>query len=263
MRELIDSAAALYENCRGTGKLFVLFAAAMLIILLIQKRSTPAGFNPAVFLLSLRSGIAYAFTLLLGDVSIRDSSMQPIAQSAKIEKNEEYTGENGKKKLPAKRVLFNVILIGLITISVMLSGKRVIAEEFFEPSENTLHLKTKHVMVMDRLLELSGDESVVSVIAFPEIAPYLRQYSSRFMPLFDYPEKGDASKLEEGARIVYNEFSVSVPRMYKIAEIGRKEDYRYLLVDTVRYYPELKASEFGYELLDTVEGVEIYRRTGL
>ncbi|MCR4656436.1 MAG: hypothetical protein K5770_09445 [Lachnospiraceae bacterium] len=239
MKELIETAAAFYENCRGTGKLFVLFAAAVLIIILIQKKVSPAGFNPAVFLLSVRSGIAYAFTLLF------KTSENP---------------QNGRKSIGPYRILSNIVLIGLITITIILGGKRVIAGEFYEPAENTLHLKTRHVMVMDRLLELAGDESVISVIATPQIAPFLKQYSSRFMPLYDYSDTGSKLRLNEGAQIVYNEYSSSVPRMDRITRIGHKEDYRYLLVDTVRYYPELKASEFGYELLDTVEGMEIYRR---
>ncbi len=259
MKELIESAVALYESFRGTGKLFVLFAAAVLIIILIRKKVSPAGMGPAVFLLSLRTGIAYAFTLLLRAAEqLRNRT--GTDNGAKLPEPLTEKSQGGKKTARVYRILFNTILIGLITVAIILSGKRVIAGEFFEPAENTLHLKTRHVMVMDRLLELAGDESVISVIATPQIAPYLRQYSSRFMPLFDYPENGDVQKLKEGARIVYSEYSTSVPRMDRITDIGHKEDYRYLLVDTVRYYPEFKATEFGYELLDTVDGVEIYRR---
>ncbi len=297
MKELFETAIAYYDNCRGTGKLLVLFVAAVLIIYLIQKKVLPGGFNPAVFLLSFYTGIAYAFTLIYeasgkalkltgpadagkgagdpamaaegsGDVA-RDSAAGAEGSKDKARDPAMAVGRSGGKGRKEgartglyKRVLLNVLVSGLLVVACILGGKRVIAGEFYEPKENALHLKTRHVMVMDRLLELSEEESIVTVIATPQISPYLRQYSSKFMPLYDCPPNGEALRLSEGARIVYNEFSVSTPRMDKITAVGHKEGYDYLLVDTKRYYPELKASEFGYELLDTVDGFEIYRSGG-
>ena len=236
MKELLGEIAVHYENYRGTGKLLVLFLAALLILYRVN-RATSGKYSPALFILSIWTGIAYAFSLLTSFVGI---------SVWKFKFN----------------YIKSVIVVALLAIAVMLSGTRVISGDFFEPAENTLHIKTKYVMVMDRLLDLGEDESVISVIAYPGIAPYLKPYSAKFLPLYEYPKDGDVSELPEGARIVYNEFLTSVPDMKPVTDVGHKEDYEYILIDAGRYYPELKASEFGYELLDVVEDVEIYRRGG-
>ncbi len=249
MRELLEAIAHDYRQYRGTGKLPVLFLAAMLILYglnRISRRnpSTPETaqsgcekrreISPALFLLSPFTGIACAFCL--------------IREYAK-------RAEGG----PKIRFLRNLAVSGLLVIAIILSGTRVISASFFEPSENTLHIKTEYIMIMDKLLELGQQESVISVIAYPAIAPCLRVYSSKFMPLYEKPEREDALDLSEGARIVYNQFSTSVPDMKQITDIGRREGYEYLITDTGRYYPEFKASEFGYELVETVGDTEIYR----
>ncbi len=249
MKELLRAAAHEYRQFRGTGKLPVLFLAALLIIYglnRISRRnpSTPETaqsgrekrreYPPALFLLSPLTGISYAFTLL-----------------------REYADkENGEKKI---RLLKSLAVSGLMVIIIILSGTRVISASFFGPAENTLHIRTEYVMVMDKLLELGQEDSVISVIAYPALSPYLNAYSSKFMPLYEHPEREDASDLGEGARIVYNQFSTSVPDMKQITDIGRREGYEYIVTDAGLFYPELKASEFGYELVATVGENEIYR----
>ena len=249
MKELLEAAANECRRLFGTGKIAVLFLAALLIIYglnRISRRnpSTPETaqsgcekrreYPPALFLLSPLTGISYAFTLF----------------------REFADKESGGKK---SRLLKSLAVSGLMVIAVFLSGSRVISASFFGPAENTLHIKTEYVMVMDKLLELGQEESVISVIAYPALSPYLKVYSSKFMPLYEHPEEEDASDLTESARIVYNQFSTAVPDMKQITDIGRREGYKYIVTDTGRYYPELKASEFGYDLVASAGEIEIYQ----
>ena len=249
MRELLRAAAQGYRLIRETGKLPVLFLAALLIIYglnRISRRnpSTPETaqsgrekrreYPPALFLLSPLTGISYAFTLF----------------------REYAVRENSGKRI---RLLRSLAVSGLMVIAILLSGTRVISASFFGPAENTLHIKTEYVMVMDKLLELGEEESVISVIAYPELSPWLRVYSSKFMPLYEQPKREGALDLSEDARIVYNQFSLSVPDMKQITDIGKREGCEFIVTDADLYFPELKASEFGYELAATVGEIEIYR----
>ncbi|MCR5790452.1 MAG: hypothetical protein K6G83_11255 [Lachnospiraceae bacterium] len=237
MKELLETAAAGIETLRGAGRLLILFAAAVLVICFYawnhKDNDCPEKEpHPAVFLLSFRTAIAYAFTKLL-------------------------FSEQKKGKMP--RILFRQLLLMLLCLTaVFLSGKRIISEEFYAPAANTLHIRTEYIMVMDRLLAEGAGQNVISVIAPPELSPYFKPYSSRFMPLYEYPKNGDPETLPEEARIVYHQFSTSVPDMKVITDVGHRMDYDWLIVDTGRYYPEFKASEFDYELVDTVGDYELY-----
>ncbi|HAG70294.1 MAG TPA: hypothetical protein DCL38_10040 [Lachnospiraceae bacterium] len=272
MKELFGSVTSFYRDYRGTGKLPVLFLVSMLLLLLIaqrkektaleasreersEKKETPSGsfsthraLPPVFFLLSVWTGISYALTCLASENPAADASPEEKPHTA------------GRF---VSRLLLSTAVIGLIAASVILSGGRVISEDYFSPAENTLHIKTEYIMIMDRLLELSEDESVTTVIAWPSISPYFKLYSSKFTTLYDHTENRDPASLQGSARIVYDQFSVSVPDMKRITDVGHKEGYDFLIVDTGRYYPEFKASEFGYELLDTILDVEIYRRRDL
>ena len=229
-------------NYRGTGKLPVLFAVALLI-LYRKKGESVSRYHPAVFLLSLWTGIAYAFAGVLS------------ALREKVKPEQKEDAVKGNKY----RSIFNFVVIFLCVIAVMLSGKRIFSEEFYTRAENTLHIRTSYVYVMDQVLAAAGDENVIRIIAPPNISPYLRPYSSRFLPVYDYPKNGDASLLSENARIIYNQFSTSVPDMRRIANAGKAEGCSYLLLDTGKYYPEFKPTEFGFELLNTADNWEIYR----
>ncbi|MBR2275553.1 MAG: hypothetical protein IJ873_05750 [Lachnospiraceae bacterium] len=236
MKELWNQAVTAYMNYRGTGKLFVLFAVALLFLYLLYKSTHKdaefSRYHPAVFLLSVRTGISYAFARVLKGPESRSGP---------------------------RRTLYNFIVILFCVIAVILSGKRVFSEEFYTKAENTLHIRTSYVYVMVQVLKDAGDENVIKIAAPPNISPWLRPYSSRFLPVYDYPKNGDVSILPENARIIYNQFSTSVPDMRRITKAAKAEGCSYLIYDTGKYYPEFKPTIYGYELIDTADTWEIDR----
>ncbi len=261
-------------SLRGTGKLPVLFVVALFILFTVikdgnskkngdeeggEKSSLPDLREPLedellpgylmkapqrlfCFILSLWTGVSYGLTVLMekGFLSVKKE-------------------ERKEKKQVLLKAGHNALILFLVVITLILGGKRIIAGEFYNKAENTLHIRTKYVIAMDALLSLGKDESVIEVIAPPEITPYLKPYSSKFMPFYEYGRNGDNSGLSENERSVYGEFQTSVPDIKRITDIGHEEGIEYILMDTGNYYPEFKASEFGYELLASIDTWEIYR----
>ena len=155
MKELYHLLRTAYESLRGEGVL-PLMAVSVLILFLKGRKHIFA------FILSVPTGIAYALTLL-------------TAEGA-------YTPGNDRAGAK-KGFAVSLAAFSLAVIAIALSGGRVISSDFYGPAGNTLHIRTAYVFVCDSLLSLGEDESVIEVIAPPGLSPYLKPYSSKFMPL--------------------------------------------------------------------------------
>lgn len=239
MKELYQQFITTYENYQGTGKLLVLFLVAVLVIFLIEKngKKDRRKWNPAVFLLSIWTGIAYAASMIAG-------SMFSIQTD---------TDETKKKK---RLSLMGVLSLVLCILFLSLSGTRVFSNTYFEKADNSMHIRQEYVQVMDALLE---ETESPKVIAPPGFAPYLKMYSSRFKTLYDYPRNGDTSQLSEDARAVYEQLSGAHPDTKLIADTARENGCQYVLMEEGKFYPDFPITEFGFEYLKTVGGWNIYK----
>lgn len=238
MKEVYQQFLTTYENYRGTGKLLVLFLVSVLMIYLTEKKNENGRqrLHPAVFLLSVWTGIAYAGSGISGF----------LFSPAK---------NNGQKK---KVSPMGMLALFLCLLTLCLSGTRVLNGEYFEKSENTMHIRTEYIQVMDVIL---ADDDHPKVVAPPGFAPYLKMYSSRFETLYDYPKNGDVSLLSEDARAVYEQLSGSVPNMKTVADIAMENGCGYVILNSEKYYPEFPLTSFGFQLADTVGKWEIYKET--
>ncbi len=238
MKELYLQLTTVYEHYRGTGKLLILFLVAVLVIYLAEKRDQNGRQQvyPAFFLLSIWTGIAYAAS------SIADFFFL----------NEKNTEKTEKRKISVPGVL--ALLFCIVVLS--LNGTRIISNSYFEKAQNTMHIRTEYVQVMDAILERTSEPRV---IAPPGLAPYLKMYSSGFITMYDYPANGDISLLDEDARTVYEQLSGSIPDMKKVADIAKENNFEYIILNSQKYYPEFPITMFGYELIDTAGDWEVYR----
>jgi len=238
MKELYQQFLTAYENYRGTGKLLVLFLVSVLVIYLTEKKDENGRrrLNPAVFLLSVWMGIAYAGSNISGFLF---SSPEAAGRKKRIS--------------PA-----GILALFLCIFTLCLSGARVLSANYFEKAENTMHIRTEYIQVMDVIL---ADDDNPRVIAPPGFAPYLKMYSARFETLYDYPKNGDISLLSEDARAVYEQLSGSVPNMKTVADIAKENGCRYVILSSEKYYPEFPITSFGFRLADTVGEWEIYKET--
>lgn len=245
MKELYQQFVTTYENYRGTGKLLVLFIVAVLLIFLVQKngeqdKTDGTKWSPAVFLLSVWTGIAYAGSFIADFLFCPQTDLEPDMAVSK------------KRKIPFMGLLSLILCILLLS----LSGTRIFSNTFFEKTENPMHVRPEYVQVMDALLE---ETESPKVIAPPGFAPYLKMYSSRFETLYDYPKNGDTSKLSEDARAVYEQLSGAHPDTKLIADVARETGCQYVLMEEGKFYPEFPITEFGFELEKTVVGWNIYK----
>ncbi len=238
MKEVYQQVLTAYENYRGMGKLFVLFLVSVLVIYLTEneKENGRRRLYPAVFLLSVWTGIAYAGS------SISHLLFAPAKNS-----------EQKKRVSP-----MGLLALFFCVITLCLSGTRVINRKYFEKTENTMHIRTEYIQVMDVIL---ADDSHPKVVAPPGFAPYLKMYSSRFETLYDYPKNGDVSLLSGDARAVYEQLSCSVPNMKTVADIAKENGCGYVILNSEKYYSEFPLTSFGFQLADTVGEWEIYKET--
>ncbi|MFT3982461.1 MAG: hypothetical protein QM697_01030 [Lachnospiraceae bacterium] len=238
MKELYQRFLTAYENYRGTGKLLVLFLVSILVIYLTEKKDEKGRrrFHPAVFLLSIWSGIAYAGSKI---ADFLFSSAENIDRKKRIS--------------PA-----GILALLLCIFTLCLSGTKVLSRNYFQKAENTMHIRTEYIQVMDAIL---ADDEYPKVVAPPGFAPYLKMYSARFETLYDYPKNGDVSQLSADARAVYEQLSGSVPNMKTVAEAAKENGCRYVILSSEKYYPEFPITSFGFQLADTVGEWEIYKET--
>ncbi len=230
------------ERYRGCQRISVLFLMAVLVILTVnrekkqqEEEQKDSRVCPAVFVLSVYTGIAYAFSLLLSKI--------------------------GKKEGKGRSLSIAVISF-LLVITALLSGRRVMSEDHFSPAENALHLRTEHIAVMDRIIKDAGNRQVIRVAGPMDISMIFNVYSSRFAPLYSSDDEKYIASLSKDARAVYEQFKNKEPDMKKVTDALRRSDCTYLVINTDKYYPEFKAAEFGFDLVETVGFYEIYRMPG-
>lgn len=233
MKEFIYKLLTGFYQFRGEGKLISLFILALLVIYLKgQKEEGGRRQSPAVFLLSSWTAVAYVLTYAMDRVWNEKMVKKPLS------------------------ILTKLSAVFLSVSIVIFSGKAVFHEEFCKKADNSMHIKQEYVAALDCIL---SDSDAPCIIAPPEIAPYLKMYHAKIETLYDYPKNQDVSLLSEEAQIVYGELSDAHPNTKKIAEIGKKNGYQYIIWNPSKYYPEFSLTLYGYEKFADVEGLEVYK----
>ncbi|MCR5735721.1 MAG: hypothetical protein K6G22_14030 [Lachnospiraceae bacterium] len=251
MKEIFTELLNICEKYRDCHKIMVLFFMAVLVIFLINCKKEDedpeklpdeackdSRVSPAVFVLSIYTGIAYCFALLLRSVS-------------------DKTDKTDKSDIKKRFLWIPAVLF--LSAAVILSGNRIISKDYYSPADNTLHLRTQYVAVMDRILEDAGSKQVIRVAGYEAISDCFAVYSSRFSPLYDGVDKDHLNELSKDAYTVYEQFQDKEPDMKKVTDALKSSGCIYLVTDTDKYYPLFPASEYGYVLLDKIGSIEIYR----
>jgi hypothetical protein len=182
--------------------------------------------DPGLFLLSPISGIGYAFTLLYSKLSQRKC-----------------------------RPVYSVIVCFLIVIVIVLSGRWCFSEDDHYITENMYHIRDDYKRIADIMSRMEGKKRTV---AAPEISPYLALYGDWEL-MYDYPEHGDPSELDPDIRYVYEQLKTPDPDEARIVKIMREYDYKYLIYNKSKNYFGLPLEEFGFELVEEVGDIRIYR----
>lgn len=228
MKELKDSIITAYEQYRGTGKFFVLFLVAILIIYLLNERNEETGkrFNPGLFLLFIPLGIAYGFTKL-------------------------YLYCKKKKY----NRIYSVMVAIMILLVFVLSGKRVVSAEFYAPAQNDLHINDEYVEIFDSIL--NDSEDAVCVLGGSDILPYFRAYSSRLIPLYEYPLNNEP--MESKYQYVYDQLNCSTPDENRIVKVIKDEKVEYFVYDSGKNYFNLPLEEYGLTHFKDIGEWKIYK----
>lgn len=237
----------IFQKYMGTGLLVILFLAALLYLLVYEKRKpvrilfvyVPTVvlllfFNPLFFrffygvvgeeiyyricwLLPITVVIAYAVLFILGSLAGR------------------------------KRVAFLVIALAVL----MISGKPVYTSERYSVAENPYHVPQQVVDICDAI-EVEGREVMA---AFPdEFLVYVRQYTAMVcMPYGRDVLLGEYNEL----RLLLKQEEIEVERL---AQLAKQSGCHYMIL------PEEtkllgKMEEYSYEILGEMHGYVIYKDT--
>ncbi|MBO4902138.1 MAG: hypothetical protein J5518_05040 [Lachnospiraceae bacterium] len=148
MREIISSFFAAYGTAFGRGKLIPLFLVALIVLIAIEKKSR-SRVNPLLFVLSVWTGISYAFVRLFERLSKR-----------------------------WEKVFVAVLLLVL----VIFSGTLIWMSPIHETGEARAQREAGYREVFETILQADPQ---AKVIAEPDIMPYFNAYSPDFTPLYE------------------------------------------------------------------------------
>lgn len=232
LRQLWYDFVTSYKNYRGTGPILVLFVVALLLIVIKGIRNKDNRLFAAVF----------------GGIATIGCAFSEFFYSLFDRKYE-------KKSERVYVCAFALILCVLVTA---LAGNRVFSRNYEERAENTKHISTDLMGVMDNLLaKETGD---ICIFPSPELGDELTAYSSRFIPAYE-EYYGDVSKYDESIREAYVQLLEVHPDMEKVSKAAKMCNSRYVLLENGKW-PERPLEDYGYSLVDSNEGFSVYEYIG-
>ncbi len=235
IQELFGKLIDTFELYRGTGKILVLFVLALAVIFALRKESAK---DDAVRL------PLWSF-LLMGVNTVAFA----VARVGKMIFDKFFEKSHTERIL---KILAALVLLYCISIS----GIRMLSGDFLSPAENSMHIPQKYVDVMDELLSLEDNPAV---LAEPSFMKYFPVYSSRFVPMYVYPNHGDLSLLREDDRDAYQMLADHIPDMALVSTVAHRNGVKYIVLKKNFYFNAFPITEYGFEELRDVGDYVIYR----
>lgn len=220
MREIAVYFLDIYERYCGRGKLFPLFLASLIILILIGTGSGRKTY-PFLYILSVLTAIAHAFTSVAKRISSKSG-----------------------KWLAA-------LLIG---VALVLSGSSVWSAAHLETPEKRHEREEDYREIFETILQ---KDAHAKVIASPDMMPYFGAYSADFDLLYSLPAPGETDLLPEEEHLRYDTFSDKHPDFTTVKRICREEEPFFAVVDKESMWPE-NIYGSGFDLMTTIGHYDIY-----
>ena len=217
IKELFYELYSAYRQIVGKGAVIVLFIASLLALYRLSEdndRGLPG------IILSPLSAIGCAVSKLI-DMAC--------------------TVRNDKKVLKTATAALAVCLCFL---AVTVSGDNIFYGNISRPAENNMHIPADLLTSMDAVL---ADDEEPKVLTMPGWGPYFSAYSSKFDLMYEEPEDGVSSILDEDERTVYMQLSDVHPEMKKVAAIAHKTGCRYIVMSK-SIWPDIPVTSCGYKV---------------
>ena len=215
VRELLYELYTAHRQLVGTGAVIVLFIAALLALALVyggkNRGNAPVALSPLC-------------VIAVGMAEFTDMFISRF-------------------KKPVYALAAGIFAVCLCVLAITSSGTGIVSDELSTVSDNDMHLPTGLAGAMDAILADSGDPAVLTM---PEWGIYLEAYSSRFSLMYEEPEGGDLSGLDEDSWNAYTELSIVHPDMKKVAMAAHRKGCTYVLLSDP-LWPEKPITQYGYE----------------
>jgi len=237
----------IFQKYMGTGLIVILFLAALIYLLMNEKRKPMRilfVYSPITILLIYFNPLFFRFFAKMVGEEIYFRICWLLPMTVVIA----YTVVSICEKMNGlKRICF----VSAAVMIVMVSGKSVYSSPLYSTAENCYHVPQKVVDICDAI-KVDGRE-VMAV--FPdEFLLYVRQYS----PFVCMPYG------REVIQGVYNELrSVIMSEEIEVehlAELAKAYTCHYVILPEERVLVG-EMEDFGYELFDTMHGYVIYKDT--
>lgn len=146
-----------------------------------------------------------------------------------------------------------VIVIGGGTCVYMEPGQE------FTRATNIYKLPQEAVDVCNALLQ---QESEPHVVMDERLFYYTRQYSADIYQMYGRDAAGFIDQIQQDEKSVYDQMTSDSPDFNYIAQVMRKKGYNWLVRYSGDQVGEITPESAGFELVDTVDGYNIYRLAG-
>lgn len=238
---------AIFQKFAGTGLILILFVAAVIYLLLCEKRKSRKimlVYVPTIVLLLFFNPLFFKlfYSLVGEEIYFRIIWLLPITIVIG------YAVVHIAERLQGKmRIGFCCVAI----LMLMLSGKLVYSSLLYSPAENEYHVPDEVVEICD-LIEVEGREVMA---AFPEeFLLYVRQYST--LVCMPYGRGLELGYYDEFSYLMLQD-EIDVARM---AELAKSTLCHYVIIHESKTLLG-NMSDYDYEIFGEVNGYVIYRDT--
>ena len=228
IRQMIHEIYNGHRVLTGDGAILVLYIASIIVMLFFLPSK---GIKTAPLILSVAATIGCAFARFLSAVRSAKGCAKPVRYAATV----------------------LAVCLGVLAFAV--SGKMVFSRDLSGASTNEFHIPDGLLRSMDEILADCDDPKVLTM---PGWGLYLKSYSSAFTLMYEDPEGGDISSLDEDEMKVYTELTKNAPDMKKVADIARGSGCSYVILSK-DLWPEKPITRYGYDLLFEDDDCCVYR----
>lgn len=233
-----------YKALVGTGSILVLFVVAVFYLYMSHNRSTADDSNDGRTVYPL-------FLSVWGTIGVAFSAVISIIIGNKINADE-------GKSAYVRNMFVKICMCIVLVFAVVISGSRIIAPQYYEKSQNRLHIP-EDVAEVIAVLQSDKPDGIIGVATMPGYGVYYSSFDSRFTMLYEDAPNGDSSKLKAEIRQAYQELNVQYPDMRIVADAARMNGCEYIVIRNDAYWPKEPLDNFGYDLMTMCNNWNIYK----
>lgn len=231
MKELFYTLSEDFTAYSGDGKLAVIFLAALIVLFVIWN-SDRGRVHPLLFVLSVWTGIACAFTELL--------------------KKTAHSEDRNRR-------LFVVLGTVFVLFAISLSGSRIWSGNHLADPKETAAKNDD----LAKVVQLIGEDSErPGILASADMMIRMEIMDGKLVPLYQIPKDGGASFATEEDSKLYETFADIHPDFTMIHRLLRNEGSIYVVIDNQEKWPLNPPEQDGFELFSSVNTLDIYKYTG-